>query len=208
MAIDPYAWSAKLYDFVVEPFAKKLRTIGDELFFPDPGMTVLDIGCGTGTHLEIYQKAGCQVFGIDLSPAMVEICRKKLDGSGEIHLGDASRLPFADEAFDFVISSITIHEMPAEVRTAVMKEARRVLKRSGRYLIIDYHVGETAFPRIIFHRTVTVFFEILAGRDHYKNYREFMRNGGLQTYIDECGYLIDSKKTIDAGEMVFYLLRK
>lgn len=208
MPKDPYAWSAKLYDSVVEPFAKKLRAIGDDLFYPDPGMTVLDIGCGTGTHLEIYQKAGCRVFGIDLSPSMVEISRKKLDGRGEIYLGDASHLPFADEAFDFVVSSITIHEMPAEVRSAVMKETKRVLKMSGRYLIIDYHVGETLFPQIIFHRTVTLFFEILAGREHYQNYREFMNNGGLQPYIDECGYSIDKQKTIDAGEMVFYLLQK
>jgi demethylmenaquinone methyltransferase/2-methoxy-6-polyprenyl-1,4-benzoquinol methylase len=208
MVKDPYARSAKIYDFVVEPFAKKLRSIGDDLFFPDPGMAVLDIGCGTGTHLEIYRTAGCEVFGIDLSPAMVEICRRKLDRRGEIYLGDASNLPFADEAFDFVLSSITIHEMPSGIRSAVMKEAKRVMKSSGRYLIIDYHVGQPEFPQIIFYRMVTVFFEILAGREHYKNYREFMSNGGLQPYINGCGYLIDDKKTIDAGEMVFYLLRK
>lgn len=208
MIKDSYAWSAKLYDIIVEPFVKKLRSVGDELFFPEKGMTLLDIGCGTGTHLEIYRKAGCKVFGIDLSPAMVEICKSKLHGRGEIHLGDAANLPFPDEAFDFVLSSISIHEMPAVVRSAVMKEAKRVLKMSGRFLIIDYHVGETQFPQILYHRTVSIIFEILAGREHYKNYREFMTNDGLQPYLDECGYLIDKKRTIDGGEMVFYLLRK
>ena len=32
---------------------------------------VLDVGCGTGTHLALYQEAGCEVTGVDLNPMMV-----------------------------------------------------------------------------------------------------------------------------------------
>ena len=208
MVKDPYAWSAKLYDNFLESFTNKVKSVADELFIPEKGITVLDIGCGTGSLLKIYRKAGCNVTGIDSSPAMLEICKSKLEGHDEIHLGDASNLPFPDEAFDFVLSVITIHEMPAKVRSEVMKEVKRVLKRSGRYLICDYNVGKTQFPQILYHRAESIFFEILAGREHFKNYREFMANNGLQPYIDECNFLIDKERTIDAGEMVFYLLRK
>ena len=75
-----------------------------------PDDIVADIGCGTGTNLQSYKKDGCQVFGIDRSPAMVKICRNKLDAIGEIHLGDGANLPFADEVFDFVLSSITCRD--------------------------------------------------------------------------------------------------
>ncbi len=66
MKIDPYKRVSKLYDTLFEPLNKGLRAIGMKMFSPKEGMVVLDVGCGTGIHLERYQKAGCQVFGIDL----------------------------------------------------------------------------------------------------------------------------------------------
>ena len=204
---DPYAWCAKLYDYFLESTTIKVKSVADELFIAEPGMNILDIGCGTGSLLKLYQEARCKVTGIDSSPSMLNICESKLDGIGEIHLGNASILPFSDESFDLALSVITIHEMPPSVRSSVMKEAKRVLKRSGRYLIYDYNVGKTKFPKIIFKRAESIFYEILAGREHFKNYREYMANG-LKPYIKECGFIIEKEKIVDPGEMVFFLLKK
>ncbi len=207
MKKDPYAWCAKLYDNFLESTTNKVKSVADELFVTEPGMNILDIGCGTGSLLKLYQEARCKVTGIDSSPSMLNICERKLDGLGEIHFGNASNLPFSDESFDLVLSVITIHEMSPEVRSSVMKEAKRVLKKSGRFIIYDYNVGKTKFPQIILHRAESIFFEILAGREHFKNYREYMAKG-LQPYIKDCGLIIEKEKTVDAGEMIFFLLKK
>ncbi len=42
-----------------------------KVYPPKEGMLVLDVGCGTGTNLSLYHEAGCSVFGIDSSPAML-----------------------------------------------------------------------------------------------------------------------------------------
>jgi len=125
MAKDPYAWCARLYDNFLESTTNKVKLVANDLFVAEPGMNILDIGCGTGSLLKLYQDARCKVTGIDSSPSMLNICKSKLDGLGEIHLGNASNLPFSDESFDLVLSVITIHEMPPAVRSSVMKGAKR-----------------------------------------------------------------------------------
>ena len=76
---DPYAWCAKLYDYFLESTTKKVKSVADELFVAKPGMTILDIGCGTGSLLKLYQDAKCNVVGVDSSPSMLNICESKLD---------------------------------------------------------------------------------------------------------------------------------
>jgi SAM-dependent methyltransferase len=110
MITDPYSKKAKRYDAFVEPFVRELRVIGMKMFPLVKGMSVLDIGCGTGTHLEIYQKGGCTVVGIDSSPAMLEVARAKLTERAELHLGEASHMPFPPESFDLVLAMFLLHE--------------------------------------------------------------------------------------------------
>ena len=86
MAKDPYKKAAKTYDRYVEPFIAFIRQMGIKMYPPQEGMHVLDVGCGTGTNLMLYHEAGCKVFGIDLSPAMVEVAQKKLGGCAEISI--------------------------------------------------------------------------------------------------------------------------
>ena len=86
---DPYNKIAKKYDRYVEPSIANLRQVGMKMYKPKEGMYVLDVGCGTGTNLMLYHEAGCKTFGIDLSPAMVEMAQEKLGNIAEILLGDA-----------------------------------------------------------------------------------------------------------------------
>jgi ubiquinone/menaquinone biosynthesis C-methylase UbiE len=79
---------------LVEPLVSHLRAIGMRMSLPQKGMLVLDIGCGTGTQLHLYRKAGCQAFGIDTSSAMLAVARQKLGGDAELRLGDACQMPY------------------------------------------------------------------------------------------------------------------
>ncbi|GAF88483.1 unnamed protein product, partial [marine sediment metagenome] len=78
MKVDPYKKNAKLYDTFIGPLTSGLRALGMKMFPPREGMAVLDVGCGTGIHLELYQKAGCNVYGIDQSPSMLQVARNRL----------------------------------------------------------------------------------------------------------------------------------
>jgi SAM-dependent methyltransferase len=76
---DEYALIADLYDFVV-PY----RTRADIDFFVEAakkaGSPVLELGCGTGRILIPTSREGVEIVGLDSSPRMLEVCRKRLLG--------------------------------------------------------------------------------------------------------------------------------
>jgi ubiquinone/menaquinone biosynthesis C-methylase UbiE len=106
---DPYRRTARFYDAVAEPPNVVLRRIGLEMCPPRQGMKVLEVGCGTGTNRCLCENAGCDVFGIDLSPSMLEVARQKLGEKADLRLADAAEMPYADESFDLVTAFLTLH---------------------------------------------------------------------------------------------------
>jgi ubiquinone/menaquinone biosynthesis C-methylase UbiE len=75
---DQYKSVAKWYDKIIEPLLSGLKAIGLKMYYVSENTTVLDIGCGTGTLLSLYQKYTSKIFGIDLSSSMIKVARKKL----------------------------------------------------------------------------------------------------------------------------------
>lgn len=208
MRKDSYAKTAKGYDAVIEPLVRELRAVGMRMFPLRGGVSVLDVGCGTGTHLDIYQKTGCRVFGIDMSPTMLSVAQMKLAGQAELHLGDAARMPFSDESFDLVQAVLVLHEMPAAMRSLVMNEARRVMKREGQFLVIDYHPGSVQFPTGWLYKMVVTLMENLAGGEHSRNYRSFIASGGLLPLIAQNGLHVDKSGVVGGGTVGLYLLSR
>lgn len=206
MAKDPYQKSAKKYDRYVEPSIADIRQIGMKMYPPQEGMHILDVGCGTGTTLMLYHEAGCRVSGIDLSPAMVEVARKKLGDRAEIRQGDASTMAYPDGSFDLVLGFLTLHEMPNRIRPAVIREMARVMKPDGRILLIDHHPGPIRFPKGWIYRPIILFFEIMAGREHFRNYRDFISRKGLPNLISTQNLMVVSKKFISGGNIALFLV--
>lgn len=140
-------WAAR-YDLLIT-----LLTLGRERRFRErlleparlePGESVLDIGCGTGT-LAVLAKhhvgAAGAVHGIDASPEMIaragsKAKRAKVDVQFETAL--AQSLPFPDARFDVVLSTVMLHHLPRAVREQAVREAQRVLKPAGRLLAVDF----------------------------------------------------------------------
>lgn len=205
--IDPYRRTAKWYDKYVDPFSGVLRKIAFRMAPAAPGMRVLEVGCGTGSNLALYRQAGCKVAGIDLSPAMLKMAREKLGDQADLCLGDASDMPFAAASFDMAMAMLTLHEMPERLRTPVLQEMIRVLKPDGRLLLIDYHPGRLSFPKGWGSKAIVLFFEIVAGRDHFRNYRSFMTGGGLIPLIEVNDFRIDKKRILGYGNLAIFLLR-
>ena len=201
----PYQRSAKWYDCLIEPFNVSLRQIGLKMCPATEGATVLDVGCGTGTHLDLYQRAGCEVFGIDSSSAMLELARNKLGQRATLHLGDASQMPYEDGTFDLVIITLTLHEMPTHTRSAVLSEIKRVLLQSGRLLVIDYHIGPIRFPRGWLSKGLITFIEFLAGSEHFRSYREFLATGGMPALSRRHSLRPTEAKIVNGGNIGLFV---
>jgi ubiquinone/menaquinone biosynthesis C-methylase UbiE len=107
------------------------------------GESVADIGAGTGYFTLPMAKAvgsSGRVYAVDAQPEMLEFLRQKLDAGANsnvelIHAeADSTKLP--DASCDLVFLANVWHEF--DDRQAVLREARRLLKNSGRIAILDW----------------------------------------------------------------------
>lgn len=104
------------------------------------GLRVLEIGCGLGTDGARFARAGALYTGVDLTDAAVSLARRnfELQGlPGEFRTADAENLDFADASFDLVYSHGVLHHTPDTARA--VREVHRVLKPSGRAVVMLYH---------------------------------------------------------------------
>jgi ArsR family transcriptional regulator len=103
------------------------------------GVTLLEIGVGTGGLLTELAARASQVIGVDHSPAMLEEARRRLTAAGitgvELRLGEMSHLPLSDASVGCVVANMVLHHAadPAQVLT----EIRRVLAPGGSLLLAD-----------------------------------------------------------------------
>jgi SAM-dependent methyltransferase len=99
------------------------------------GDRVLDVGCGTGVVArEAAKRLGPEgrVIGLDLNPRMLEVARR-IAPEIEWQQGDASDLPFDDEAFDVVVSQYAMMFFPDP--SLALREMWRVLAPGGRLTV-------------------------------------------------------------------------
>ena len=179
---DDYAAIAPWYDRFLEPIDRPLRAKALELCPAVPGQSVLDVGCGTGSHLAEYVDRGAEGTGLDRSPAMLAAARERLTGRASLVLGDATYLPFHPDRFDVVVASMFLHELPPGVRSASLVEMARVVRPSGTILVIDYRNGPMRWRGRAW-RALSTGIERIAGSDHYRQYRAYLRDGGLPSAL-------------------------
>ena len=109
-----------------------------------PGEQVLDVGCGTGTlTMEVARCVGRagRVAGIDPGPQQIARARAKAARSNvpiEFLVGVIEQLPFPDQTFDVVLSTLMMHHLPAPLKRQGLAEIARVLKPGGRLVIADF----------------------------------------------------------------------
>jgi SAM-dependent methyltransferase len=121
---------------------KRTRLIKDLLPL---GGRLLDVGCGTGQLGEAIAAEGYDVFGVDLSAAMVAKARQR--GLHGTSAGVTTRLPFAANSFDLALTVATLHhlETPQRVKTTV-DEMARVIKPGGFVMLWDHNPANPYWP--------------------------------------------------------------
>ncbi|WP_122087963.1 methyltransferase domain-containing protein [Halalkalicoccus subterraneus] len=139
-----YKYLSKVYDRI-NPFIWNEAMRGQALSMLDIDETdrVLDVGCGTGFATEGLLGYSDDVHGLDQSPHQLEKAWAKLGKHDPVtfYLGDAERLPFADDSFDVVWSSGSIEYWPDPVAT--LAEIRRITKPGGQVLIVGPNYPKT-----------------------------------------------------------------
>ena len=177
------------------------------MFPPEKNMKVLDVGCGTGVHLDIYRRSGCKLYGIDNSPSMLDVARIRLGVDAELRLADATKMPYESNTFDLIVCMLVLHEMDQRMRMSVIAEMKRVLKTEGRILLIDYHAGPARPLKGWLTKPIIFLSEMAAGRRHFRNYRHFISIHGLPGLIGESRLTEEQKKVVAGGTLALYVVR-
>jgi ubiquinone/menaquinone biosynthesis C-methylase UbiE len=133
-----YDRAAPRYDRSIRLFERLLFGDGRRWVCSQAAGEVLELGVGTGRSLPYYAP-DVRLTGIDLSPAMLAIARRRAGALGrpvDLQLGDAQALEFPAERFDAVVCTLALCTIPDERRAVA--EARRVLRIGGQLLFLEH----------------------------------------------------------------------
>lgn len=136
---------APLYDFLLKltmPEATLKRRLIERANI-QAGQRVIDLGCGTGTLAIMIKKASpeAQITGLDADEEVLSIAKSKAE-KAHVNIkwdhGFAYELPYPDNSFDVVVSSLVTHHLKGPDKVRAFKEVRRVLKPTSWFHIMDF----------------------------------------------------------------------
>ena len=173
------------YSTVIDPIFKDLRTCVVELSGVKAGDRVLDVCCGTGDQVFHYEQKGATATGVDQNPNMIELAERNRKRKGLKHstfrIASAAELPFPDGYFDCASISLALHEMERDERHKAVSEMKRVVKKNGVLMFVDFQVPLPGNPLAYLIKTV----EFIAGRENHKCFRDYLAQGGLKQILKE-----------------------
>jgi SAM-dependent methyltransferase len=152
---------------LLDRFAASLQGLGP----------VCDLGCGPGHVARYLQEHGADVFGVDLSPGMVERAQK-LNPGIEFKCGNMLALDFADETWAGIAAFYSIIHIPRQDVVTALREMKRVLRPNGMLLLAFHRGEETIHLDEWWGQKVTI--------DTF-----FFRSDEMQGYLKSAGFAID-----------------
>jgi SAM-dependent methyltransferase len=119
---------------------------------------VCDMGCGPGHISRFLRDVGASVFGLDLSPGMIEQARK-LNPDIAFQVGDMMSLALRNDALAGIVAFYAIVNIPPDSLSTVFEEMLRVLKPGG-LLLLSFHIGDEILSpdELLGHRISMDFF--------------------------------------------------
>lgn len=146
--------------------------------------TILDLACGTGTLAVGIKKRfpDSKIYGFDIDEEILQIAREKSEkAEAEIlfERGYSDNLPFADNIFDRVFSSLFFHHLTLEKKAETLHEIHRVLKPGGEFHLADYALPRNK-PQFLLSKSIQLI-------DGFQTTHDNLR-GRLKTLIEENGF--------------------
>ncbi len=171
------------YSTIIDPLLRGIRLYVIYFSRMKAGDRVLDVCCGTGDQAFHYVQAGIVATGIDLDPNMLKLARKdrrsKDSSNVSFHRADAQDLPFRDNSFDCASISFALHEKERAVRDNIISEMKRVVRKGGVLLFLDFQVP---LPNNLLPWLVKLI-EFFAGGEHHRCFKDYLAQGGLDVLL-------------------------
>lgn len=101
-------------------------------------MQVLDLCCGSGQTTRFLVTQSAHVIGLDASPLSIERAEQNVPEAKYVK-GWAEAMPFENDQFDLVHTSVALHEMRPVQLWRILQEVHRVLKPGGVFVLVDFH---------------------------------------------------------------------
>ncbi|WP_319541235.1 methyltransferase domain-containing protein [uncultured Pseudodesulfovibrio sp.] len=182
--MNEYRYAARLYDPIVGPALHPIHAATVRALLTAGVDSMVDVCCGTGMLAGMTASSGIKSTGVDISRPMIDVARKKRPNAAFIH-GDATTLSFPDNTFGAATISFALHEKPQALGLAILAETCRVVRSDGFILITDYR---NPFPDIARGTGCVIrLVERIAGKEHYRFFREYMSNGCMDGFFRIAG---------------------
>jgi demethylmenaquinone methyltransferase/2-methoxy-6-polyprenyl-1,4-benzoquinol methylase len=176
-------YDGRFYDRVIAPNQDRMfRQIRDLIA---PESTVIDIGCGTGRFSCSIADKCSSVAGIDLSQRNIDRAQSLLAKSPNkklsFHHSGADAFPSNKiHPFDYAVITYVVHELDEDKRADFLRASARLAET---VIIGDYLVPQ---PKGFWNR-LNEGVEFAAGKEHYRNYKNFVAHGGIQPLLQAAG---------------------
>jgi ubiquinone/menaquinone biosynthesis C-methylase UbiE len=137
---------------------------------------VLEIGAGTGLNFKFFENASC-VFAIEPDSFMLKRAVKRIRNCAALIQAEAEQIPFPDNSFDTVVSTLTFCTIENPAKAAL--EIQRVLKPDGMFYFAEHPIADNPFLSKI-EKAVTPFWKRVAGGCHLdRDIISYFKSGGL-----------------------------
>ncbi len=141
-----HKWAAAIYDRLHASAERSyLRRIREDITGGARGR-VLEVGAGTGANFPYYDDDAEEIVATEPDPYMLKRARRRAEDVGrsiELRQAAAEGLPFDDDSFDTVVSTLVLCTVPDPLRA--LSEVRRILKPSGELRMFEHVRYENAF---------------------------------------------------------------
>ena len=141
-----HKWFASIYDRMMARAERSfMRAVRKEIAGGARGR-VLEVGAGTGANFSYYNEHAREIIAIEPDPYMLQRARRRAQEVGrsiDLRQAPAEELPFEDDSFDTVVSTLVMCSVGDPLRA--LSEVRRVLKPSGQLRLYEHVRYEHAF---------------------------------------------------------------
>lgn len=131
------------YNLIAADFSNTRRSSWEEIKplvnYVRSGDKILDLGCGNGRLVDLFEGQTADYIGIDNSENLIKAAREKYPGKNFI-VYNGLNIPFNDGYFDIIFCIAVLHHIPSkQMRIGFLKEANRVLKPGGRLILTVWY---------------------------------------------------------------------
>jgi SAM-dependent methyltransferase len=191
MAENKHHWyDGWFYDRIIAPHQDRLFNKIKEII--EPGKKVIDVGCGTGRMAFSLIDKCESVMGIDLSKSNISRAQQNLNKNPDDRIsflhGNISEIRELKAHFDYAVITYVIHEVDEDKRIKLLEDLSVVADK----IIIGDYLWPAPGGKV---SLITEIIEFIAGSDHYRNFRSYLKNGGIWYLADKTGFtIIDEKR--------------